>query len=415
MKKAILIPTIGVATILITVGVPYTLNKVNLKNEKETKELLIKNIKNNYNQFIKVKDDTEIYGLIDNEYVKVGSLSKNNEFELDVITTEDNEYFRIKNTDYYLKYTDVTPIEALTKIDTRYQNFIAFAENIIITPNSKITDENNNYLSLNTEISVPIIIKEENKYGFEYLGKLYYVSKDDVTITEGEKANEKTASKVLTLTYHFIYDPVEKDCNQSICQTLEQFESHLKYLKDNNFFVMKLEELEMYLDGKVNIPKNSIVLTIDDGYISEKAIRLLEEYETYATLFVITGHFKSFDKFQSPYLALESHTDGMHKQYACKGMGNQGGGILCLVEETALADLKLSQEKINGSTYFAYPFFDYNNRAIEILKKAGFKMAFIGQSSTNGFSKPGINKYKIPRKTVFSNTNVDKLKEILNS
>ena len=65
--------------------------------------------------------------------------------------------------------------------------------------------------------------------------------------------------------------------------------------------------------------------------------------------------------------------------------------------------------------YFAYPFFDYNNRAIEILKKAEFKMAFIGQSSTNGFSKPGINKYKIPRKTVFSNTNVDKLKEILNS
>ena len=68
-----------------------------------------------------------------------------------------------------------------------------------------------------------------------------------------------------------------------------------------------------------------------------------------------------------------------------------------------LSDLKTSQDKLGGSVYFAYPFFDYNDRAIELLKKAGFHMAFIGQSDTDGYSFPNkTDKFKLRRKTVFN-------------
>ena len=143
-------------------------------------------------------------------------------------------------------------------------------------------------------------------------------------------------------------------------------------------------------------------------------MELLEQYEQYATLFVITGWVENLERFDSDYLALESHTDLLHNQYECKGMGLQGGGILCKDKDYVLNDLKTSQEKVGGSKYFAYPFFDFNERAIELLKEAGFNMAFIGQYNTNGFSTPGkTNKYKIPRKTIFSSTSMNDFKNLL--
>ena len=216
------------------------------------------------------------------------------------------------------------------------------------------------------------------------------------------------------MTYHFLYDSEKETCDQSICQSLNQFESHLKYIKENDYFTLKLNELELYMDGKLQIPEKSIVLTIDDGTIfNTDAIKLLEEYNANATLFVITG-WVPVTHLQSSNLDLESHTDKMHNQYECKGYGNQGGGILCLDEEYVLEDLKTSQEKLGGSKYFAYPFFDFNDRAISLLKKAGFKLAFIGQYDTDGYSYPGVtDNFKIRRTTIFSDTSIEEFKSYL--
>jgi hypothetical protein len=50
----------------------------------------------------------------------------------------------------------------------------------------------------------------------------------------------------------------------------------------------------------------------------------------------------------------------------------------------------------------AYPFYDYNERAIKILKDVGFKMGFVGRASTNGKAYPNkTDLYKIPRMTVW--------------
>ena len=81
--------------------------------------------------------------------------------------------------------------------------------------------------------------------------------------------------------------------------------------------------------------------------------------------------------------------------------------MLCEKEENIIADLKLSQEKLGGSDYFAYPFFDFNDNAINALKKANFKMAFIGQWNTDGYSDPTTDRLMLRRKTVFGNLSMD--------
>ena len=98
----------------------------------------------------------------------------------------------------------------------------------------------------------------------------------------------------------------------------------------------------------------------------------------------------------------------MHNQYECPGYGSQGGGILCLDEEYVLNDLKASQEALGGSKYLAYPFYDFNDRAIKLLQRAGFKLAFIGQYDSDGYSYPNkTNKYLVRRKAIFSDTTME--------
>ncbi len=414
MKKVLLVVILVLLVIGSCFGYFKYKNYKQQKDEEKKHKQLVKEINDNYNKTVITNKETTFYTL-NNKYEKKGKISKDYVLEIEKLENDD-PYYKITGTDYYISYKDVDKYDQEITVDDRYTYFIPFDNNVVIENNKKIYLENGNYIVIDEKIDKPLLVKDDDHYGFVYLNKLFYVNKEDATLKENKNSEEMKAKKVLTLTYHFIYDPDEKSCNQSICQTISQFESHLKYLKENNYFVMKLSELEMYLDGKINIPYNSIVLTIDDGYISDKAIRLLEQYETYATLFVITGHFNDFSKFYSPYLDLQSHTDGMHKQYVCKGMGNQGGGILCAKEEDGIADLKLSQEKLGGSdkvVYLSYPFFDFNDNAVNILKKAGFRMGFIGQWNVKGFSTVGTNKYKIPRLTVFNDTTVEKLKQAL--
>lgn len=401
--------------ILISIGCGY----LYYKEEKETNDILnnTKKIEEKFNKYVRVTKDTPLLIKENNQYAKFGTIGINNELELEKEEiTIDTKYFKIANTDYYVSYEDIEKIDALSKVSTRYREYIPFNENIVTNNPTTFTDEFGNSVTYNETYDLPIIIKENDKYGVEFNNRLYYVAKNNVKeIKEQINSTEKKKDKIITLTYHFLYDSETDKCNQEICQSLEQFESHLKYIKENDYLTLQLPELEMFLDQKINLPYNSLVITIDDGTIfNTKAIDLLEKYEQYATLFVITGWVENLERFESEYLALESHTDLMHNQYECKGMGLQGGGILCKDKEYVLADLKTSQEKVSGSKYFAYPFFDFNERAIELLKEAGFNMAFIGQYNTNGFSTPGkTNKYKIPRKTIFSSTTMTKFKELL--
>ena len=90
----------------------------------------------------------------------------------------------------------------------------------------------------------------------------------------------------------------------------------------------------------------------------------------------------------------------------------QGGGINCLPRDTILTDLKSSRDTLNGTVAMAYPFFEYSNYAIELVREAGFEIAFIGGQTK---IKPGVDPYKVPRYTMFYNTTLASLQKILTS
>ena len=376
------------------------------RNEKNNKKV---NFEEKYSKYVVTKKEVNIYRKDNGKYNKNGKINKDVKLILeDYKKKSKSKYYKIDGLDYYVYYKDVRATKEIF-INDRYKKYVPFNNNIKTISPTIFYDENDNYIyQLDDSFDFKVLVIDDDKYGVEHNNRLVYIKKDSIESIYDSDNGMTNKDKIRTLTYHFIYNPEKSLCKEDICHTLEQFEAELKYLNENDYFTMKLNELEMYLDGKINIPEKSIVLTIDDGTVFDlDAIKLLEKYKVNLTMFVITSYNININDLKSDYLDLESHTHNMHNQYQCPGYGMQGGGILCLPEEQVLNDLKTSQDILGGSKYFAYPFFDVNDRAIKLLKDAGFKLAFIGQYDTEGYSyKDKTDHYKLRRLSIFNDTDL---------
>ena len=72
--------------------------------------------------------------------------------------------------------------------------------------------------------------------------------------------------------------------------------------------------------------------------------------------------------------------------------------------------LRLSIERTGSSTAFCFPFYAYNDLAIQSLKEVGFKLAFIGGSYK---SSRGNDKYKIPRYPIHKTTSLEQFMNMI--
>ena len=416
MKKTFIVVLVFIA--LITSFLFTFLYKKHNYEQEEQKRLLIYNdIKNRYNKYVKVVKDTNIYKLENNNYIKEGMINKDVIIELPELTISyETEYFKIKDIDYYINYKDVIKTDN-NNINDRYKKYILFNKNIITSNETTFYDENNQIvIKRNKSFDLPIIINKEEYYGVEFLNRLLYIKKDEVKATkDSDNTREKTRTNIRTLTYHTVYQKGKEKCdNIYVCHPIEQFEEHMKYISEKGYFTLTMEELEMFLNNQIRIPKNSIVITMDDGRKLHNSIPIIEKYKIDATMFIITG-VNSVTSYlgKVTYAHFESHSDNLHHNYKCSG-GYYGSELLCTSYEKLVEDFKTCQKKLGGvSHYFAYPFFDSNETIIKALKDTGYKLAFVGEVNTGGYSDSKTDKYRLRRKTIFGNDSLKILKSYL--
>ena len=244
-------------------------------------------------------------------------------------------------------------------------------------------DNNENIIQENSSISNNVeIIKSNN----EHISKA-------IKLSNGEKSNNSLA----VLMYHYFYDKSKGEtAKNGNWMEISKFEEQLKYLKNNDYYFPTWDEVADFIDGRVDLPKKSVVITMDDGHKSlyKLAIPLLDKYEIPATAFIITKKFdtKNLEKYKNSTIDFESHTNDMHH-----GGGNYGhGGIFpALPIDKSVNDLKTSIEKLGGdANVLAYPYGDCTERTKEAAKQAGMILAF---TTVNKKIKPGMNKYELPR------------------
>ena len=232
-----------------------------------------------------------------------------------------------------------------------------------------------------------------------------------VTVGASSSFDAGNAVSIAVLNYHFFYDSNTQTCNESICLEKKVFESHLKYLKDNNFYTITMAELDLWMDKKIELPKKSVLITVDDGAMGTDThlIELLENYDMKATLFLITAWW-SKDKYKSSNLEIQSHGHDIHIENYCKGV-SRGAKGLCLSEEELVKDFNKSRDKLDNPIAFCYPFYLSNQNMRNALEKTDFKLAFVGGNVKMTRSS---NRMSIPRYVVYNYTTANNIANMVN-
>ena len=201
------------------------------------------------------------------------------------------------------------------------------------------------------------------------------------------------------LMYHYFYDDTQgqtgKDANY---MAKTRFEEQLKYLSENGYYFPNMKEVKKYVDGELDLPSKSVVLTLDDGEESNYTIAypLAVQYKVPLYWFIVTSWTDVNNEYQvniknSGYVSYLSHTDNLHHG----GCGEQhGGALLCVNYEEGVNDLKESVKKLGNSDALAYPCGDSNDNARKIVEDAGISLAF---TTEYGKVTKGMNKYNLPR------------------
>ena len=217
--------------------------------------------------------------------------------------------------------------------------------------------------------------------------------KNDNTTMPTNVMPEKTLKNGLpVLMYHFFYDEsIGEEGVDNNYMEISDFEEQIKYLSENNFYYPTWEEVEDYIDGKIELPEKSIVITVDDGDDSffKYAVPIIQKYNAKATSFVVSDWYGYRAAENQPNISYQSHSHTMHEAGA-----NGKGVMLSWSYDKILKDVKDSSMVLGGATIFCYPFGQYNDTSIQILKDAGYKLAF---TTEGGRVYKGSSKYELPR------------------
>lgn len=191
----------------------------------------------------------------------------------------------------------------------------------------------------------------------------------------------------------------------------EKFAQQMKYLYNNGYTTLNLRQVYDFFQYDTPIPKKSVVLTFDDGYIDNYlyAYPVLKKYNFNATVFIVTSwvnkdkaymnsaQLKEIDKngFQ-----VESHT-AYHDELVTLSKQKQ--------VNTFQKSKKFLENTLNRKIdYIAYPFGKFNKNSIDALKETKYKMALTIKGSW-ARKKSGI--YSVHRMRI---TDTDTIKSFKN-
>ena len=96
------------------------------------------------------------------------------------------------------------------------------------------------------------------------------------------------------LMYHHFDDTT----NLGAVVAKDEFKKQIKYLKDNGYNTITVQELIDYKNGKIDLPEKPVLITSDDGYLSnyEFMYPILKENNMKATIFVIGDNIDNADE-----------------------------------------------------------------------------------------------------------------------
>lgn len=258
-------------------------------------------------------------------------------------------------------------------------------------------------------------------FGTEIKSQQLIIKKPSFELENYECKNDALFFKGVPLKYNdrgiciLAYHCIGYEKNNGLKVPAQQFKQQMKYIKNNGYVTLTLEQLYIFMLDNKPIPEKSVVITFDDGYVDnyKYAYPILKEFNLKATIFAIS---KNIDKrkgymtsnqlreLQANGIDIQSHTLD-HEELTTFSYEKQ----LTILKESKISLENILDKKVN---YIAYPYAKYNANTIKAAKDAGYVMGFILGGKV-ARKKDGI--YTLHRLCVIPSDSMDVLKARLNT
>ena len=238
MKKILIIfPILLVITILLT----YYLKTTHT----------IKEIKNKYNEYVLTNKETNLY---DAQKNIIGRIDENIYLELEnkKITSKKDKYFKIKETDYYIYYNDINKTE---KQETNIKDYYVEIGKKIKTNNPAELYQDNKKITINNELEFNAIKQDETYYYVNFLNQIFKLEKENIQEEDTELQGISNYISIIN------YNNVSETCNTNDCITTDTLKEQLNYLKENGYYTITTEDLNLWVNNQINLKEKAILLT----------------------------------------------------------------------------------------------------------------------------------------------------------
>ncbi len=198
--------------------------------------------------------------------------------------------------------------------------------------------------------------------------------------------------KIPILCYHKFGEKTDSKLNIST----KAFDAQMKYLKDHNFNVITLSQFLNFSEYKQQIPKKSVVITIDDGFKSgfNVAFPILSKYGFKAVYFVYTNYvgiskkaitWQDLRELKKRGHEIGSHTIN-HYDLTAKFPEEKNEDYYKRVKKEIFISKQIIDNKLNQDTlFFSLPYGRTNLKVKNFIKSAGYKIGVTVQRGSNPF------------------------------
>jgi peptidoglycan/xylan/chitin deacetylase (PgdA/CDA1 family) len=349
---------------------------------------------------------TEDIVLFDKDDNEVGLVYQNTFLLLD----NNQEYSKIKllDSEYYVKDENLE-----LSGDLRYNgNHLVSYNKTISFQDSDIEnfygDKIMHIDNLSTNEVYVLPNTDDNRYGIKLFNNIYYINKDlIIKVDEVESTIVKLADELPVMMYHFFYSKEDGGVRKTTnFVEVNEFEEQLNNLNESGYTSLTMIEILLFTEKRAQVPFNSYGITIDDGdpSVYKYAFPLLKKNNICATNFIIGGWMGD----SLPYEFLEMRQYGVESQshsFLMHQSGSNGKGRLMTIDKKAgVEDTIRSFEYVDRGFVYCYPFGEYNNKVIKIIREGGAKIAFTTEFGKINFDS---NIYKLPRIRVTGGNDID--------
>lgn len=230
----------------------------------------------------------------------------------------------------------------------------------------------------------------------------------NINITVEKEKPKVVYKQIPVIMYHGVSDTTWG--LEGLFMKVADFEAQMKYLSDNGYETIFIEDIEKDYTGK-----KVVALTFDDGYVDfyTNVLPIIKKYNIKTNLYIITST-TSGGTYVNEAQIKEISNSGLVSIGSHTVSHNALATLNSEQIETELKDSKEYLENLLGKEMqtISYPTGSYNSTVLNIAEKY-YKY---GITTINGIQSMGnFSKYKIIRKPMYRSSGMNTFKSIVNS